>query len=1015
MIEEAGGFPSASTVIRGFGDRPVAPAKIAVLLRILLVVSRPAAQRDVPPLPVTRSVASLRALGADVTLLLRADLASLEATLTQAEEQNRPFTVVQFDVHGATRADGQFGIVLDKQGGGQHWVPAADIAETLKDRGIRVIVANACRSGRSFTAHAGGTSFPATLLDAGIPAVIAMAYDLRADAAPVFTAAFYGALERGKSLTHAIGAARRALRAAPRRKTRTGFIDLVDWWIPVAYLHEEVVFARSVSGDGSTDEVARSAISDMRSIEDAAYQVLASLLRGKHVILGGLRLGGQSLAAREALDILSSVKPERRVVNVLSTKRHYQEGKFDDRFLKRMVDAAPDELLVIRIDVPDNLDLVQRMVGELGVLSGAQLLVVCECVPGPVAHFDTVNTANIDWDDVPHLLIKQSSDYDVFEDIIQDRTETALSRLFASPVLLQAYCQLARTKGWDVADKAIQTGLAGRRSRHELSTIVQATVALFDWTDTVTVLAGLMPLSVSESLFQQCAVKSDPERSVDGWLAIAERTGILVRRDKRCYFHPLFAPALSQRNDIDTSLRESVVAAIIFVVTKHYCEDLNAFDDLRAPAAIATATADASSIEKAIDLVIRSDFLGESRWCRFASPLLHVLSTVRCRNGEEALLEQFADRCWRFLEHHRSNPNDDETAFWMSFARDGGPHRIEVGGAQPNKWHYLLGIEIVVRQLITKREFTGAEAQVRRAIDVLGDEPALLTHPLYNLIAEIGEWRGWTVMAQGARRAAVTAFEVKDQPVPLAVEARHLLKDVQRTFFAYLAGGRAVDNVQDIDDLPARLHRAEFVFRTLRSSADLCELLILSTRIKIRLGQPLAAIAKGEEALSLAERRQDDWRRTSGLLALGDAYLAAFAIDSARLYYGEAIRIAMQVGDKRLEASSWAGLAETSHLLGRTAIDPIGFSAYQEMEKAYQTLAEYGATEAPQAAVRQSIDVMGPAMVGGTTTMTAFQELQVPAPETVRVTEITQRFVEADVKGETLWLVGAYIDILQAF
>lgn len=1011
LIEESASFPLTSAVVRGFTNKPVVPASAAVALKILLVVSRPGAEWDVPPLAVARSLASLQTIGVGAELLLKATLASLESTLTEARARGEPFSVVQFDVHGGSRKDGLFGIVLEKQDGKKDWIPAAEIARILKGSGVRVVVTNACRSGRSVTGQPNGASLPAALLNAGIPAVIAMAYDLRADAAPIFTAAFYGALAHGESLIKAIRSARSALQRAPQRRTRTGFIDLADWWTPVAYVHDDVLFVPTATDNVQTSNGRKLAASDMQATEHAAYQILASLLRGRNIVIGGFKLGGQWLGTDEALRVYGSLKPRRRVL-VLRRGLNRTGNKLAPSARQAFADMRPEDLVVVGVENVSVYRSARDLIEEIGALSKGQLVIVTDSRPPVVPSFDIVTVANIESNDIPYLLVdRHVKNYDFVDDVLRGRLKIDMLRLFASPAILMAFRQASRTQGLEKAEEEIRAALAGRGGgRTILATVIRATVARFDWNSAFTILAGLMPSCVSETLFRHCATTIDAPAPLEDWVTAAEASGFLIRSETSCNFHPLLGPALLKQAGIDPALREQTVAGFISATAGRFCEDLAAFDDLRAPSVIAAAAADADCIENAVLLVLTADFLGETRWRRFASPLLEVLLVTRGRRGEYQALALFAERCWPHLKHDDRRHSEDEQAFWIRLAKDHWPDHVEVRQTQPDAWQFLLGIELIVRQLVGRREFTRAEAQVRHAIDMLGRQPPAMTHRLYGLVAEIGERRGWPVMAQKARKAASSVFEEVRQPVPIAIEARRILADTRHAFFAHVAGGRAMRNIQNIDDLPARLVPAELHFRTLRSSADLCDLLVLTVQIKVRLGQPAAAISKAEEAVKFADRMLDDWRKTLALLALGDAYLAMFAIESARLYYSEAAGCAERLGDNRLAAATRASSAETSFLLGRTPFNPYGFSAYQEMENAYRKLAEWAATEAPHEAVRQS----GGVLAIGTTAWTASQELEMPTPEMLRVTDITRRFVEGDATGETLHLIEIYIDTLRA-
>lgn len=108
-----------------------------------------------------------------------------------------------------------------------HWVSAAELSNALTGVGVRLAVLTACRS-----ATVGGQSvfsgMAPALIQAGVPAVVAMQYSVTADAAQEFARIFYRALAAAEPLTTAVGRARAAL-----------FADPTAWYRPVLYLRTD--------------------------------------------------------------------------------------------------------------------------------------------------------------------------------------------------------------------------------------------------------------------------------------------------------------------------------------------------------------------------------------------------------------------------------------------------------------------------------------------------------------------------------------------------------------------------------------------------------------------------------------------------------------------------------------------------------------------------------------------------------------------------------------------------------
>jgi len=108
-----------------------------------------------------------------------------------------------------------------------HWVSSREVSNALADAGVRLAVLTACKS-----AAVGGQSvfsgMAPSLIQTGIPAVVAMQFSVTADAAKEFTRIFYLALAEAQPLTTAMGQARAAL-----------FVDETAWYRPVLYLRTD--------------------------------------------------------------------------------------------------------------------------------------------------------------------------------------------------------------------------------------------------------------------------------------------------------------------------------------------------------------------------------------------------------------------------------------------------------------------------------------------------------------------------------------------------------------------------------------------------------------------------------------------------------------------------------------------------------------------------------------------------------------------------------------------------------
>jgi tetratricopeptide (TPR) repeat protein len=244
--------------------RPTPPAEIQGPLRILLVISRPRSDQDVP----FRSVAGrlVARLDEDTLDLFRFDLlrpptfARMDQALREARAEGRPYHVVHFDGHGTyddldARDAGQpprrmRGYLLFENAafsGNQELIDGEVLGGVLAASGVPLLILNACRS-----AHVEASAEPAKtgpadskdrafgslaqeVAEAGIPAVVAMRYNVYVDTAARFVADLYAALSRGATPGEAVTRGRSWLAESPQREVGYEPRPLQDWSVPVVY------------------------------------------------------------------------------------------------------------------------------------------------------------------------------------------------------------------------------------------------------------------------------------------------------------------------------------------------------------------------------------------------------------------------------------------------------------------------------------------------------------------------------------------------------------------------------------------------------------------------------------------------------------------------------------------------------------------------------------------------------------------------------------------------------------
>jgi WD40 repeat protein len=191
---------------------PVPPLTVQPPLRVLGVHAQP---HDRPTLDYSQeqeSVAAIQSVSSDlvqVTWLEGDRWSDLSRKLDEGG-----WHVLHFIGHGGFDEDTQSGFLeLSDDTGAALPVPARRIGAAAAASGdLRLVVLNACDS--AATGAAGVfSSTAAKLMMEGIPAVVAMQYEITDPAALAFAAAFYEALARGKPVDQAVTKAREIVRA----------------------------------------------------------------------------------------------------------------------------------------------------------------------------------------------------------------------------------------------------------------------------------------------------------------------------------------------------------------------------------------------------------------------------------------------------------------------------------------------------------------------------------------------------------------------------------------------------------------------------------------------------------------------------------------------------------------------------------------------------------------------------------------------------------------------------------
>jgi hypothetical protein len=221
---------SARTPIVRFLEirQPAAPLYVEHPLRILVLISSP---RNLPPLDVDREWENLReALSgiASENLVYIERLDTPRLSRLDRYLRREPCHILHFIGHGEFNNErGSGELYFEDERGRSTAVTAEQLATALGDHSsVRLVILNACEGARSSrTDPFAGTA--QALIRAGIPAVIAMQFEVTDDAAIAFSRELYTSIALGDPVDRSLSGARRAI-----------YLDgnELEWATPVLYL-----------------------------------------------------------------------------------------------------------------------------------------------------------------------------------------------------------------------------------------------------------------------------------------------------------------------------------------------------------------------------------------------------------------------------------------------------------------------------------------------------------------------------------------------------------------------------------------------------------------------------------------------------------------------------------------------------------------------------------------------------------------------------------------------------------
>jgi hypothetical protein len=233
LYDEEDGFvglkPETSLVRYTELRRPVRPFSISPPLRILAIISAPT---DAPTIQAEEEWSKLNEalrelIGNGVVQLDRLDGGTFAALQERIREK---YHVLHFIGHGHYDENGQDGVLaLEGTDGNSHLVTGRDLWTIIGYPSLRLVVLNACEGARgAMNDPFGGVA--QALVRGGIPAVIAMQFEISDSAALLFSQSFYRDIAAGIPVDVATAETRRAIFARGNE---------IEWATPVLYLRSQ--------------------------------------------------------------------------------------------------------------------------------------------------------------------------------------------------------------------------------------------------------------------------------------------------------------------------------------------------------------------------------------------------------------------------------------------------------------------------------------------------------------------------------------------------------------------------------------------------------------------------------------------------------------------------------------------------------------------------------------------------------------------------------------------------------
>jgi tetratricopeptide (TPR) repeat protein len=288
------------------------PLSVTLPLRVLAIRSEPT---DYPGLDleaewshVMTALSEFTVSGAiTVTTLATPTLSELRRVLLRER-----FHVLHYMGHGGfTAEDGGVLLFTDQAGRGMP-VTGEQLSVMLRDHtSLRLAVINACEAGRTDPADPFG-GIADTLVRRGIPAVIAMQFEISDTAAIEFAPALYGALAAGRPVDAAVAEARKAIYA----------VNPLEWATPVLHLRAD---------NAHLFDITQPATAAAKHMAKPGSQVEAQIAEADRLTLRGHYARAESVYRAVLLVDPGRARAHAGLARALNRLKRYQESETASR------------------------------------------------------------------------------------------------------------------------------------------------------------------------------------------------------------------------------------------------------------------------------------------------------------------------------------------------------------------------------------------------------------------------------------------------------------------------------------------------------------------------------------------------------------------------------------------------------------------------------------------------------------------------------------------------------------